>query len=190
MTSVMEVKGKWLLSVSDEMQVLAECVASARRGLAADLRVILTLNWTPSINQSFLANTDPSSNFMQAPNDEYIHQICQPSLIALYYVCRSDAYVHRVTINNDEDMQLGSRGVFRGLYHSTCKALEFRLPTVGCWIIEEFVSYKLMFAHFSSQQTDLFSHQVNLSRNSKLVIDNRHDSRKSSVLFCNIKCPC
>ena len=44
MTSVIEVKGKWLLSVSDEMQVLAECVASARRGLAADLRVILTLN--------------------------------------------------------------------------------------------------------------------------------------------------
>ena len=72
MTSVMEVKGKWLLSVSDEMQVLAECVASARWGLAADLRVILTLNWTPSINQSFLANTDPSSNFTQSLNDEYI----------------------------------------------------------------------------------------------------------------------
>ena len=42
MTSVIEVKDKWLLSVPDEMQVPAECLASARRGRAADLRVIFT----------------------------------------------------------------------------------------------------------------------------------------------------
>ena len=42
MTSVIEVKDKWLLSVPDEMQVPAECLASARRGQAADLRVIFT----------------------------------------------------------------------------------------------------------------------------------------------------
>ena len=35
-TSVIEVKYKWLLSVPDEMQVPAECLASARRGRAAD----------------------------------------------------------------------------------------------------------------------------------------------------------
>ena len=40
--SVIEVKDKWLLSVSDEMQVPAECLASARRGPAAGLRVIFT----------------------------------------------------------------------------------------------------------------------------------------------------
>ena len=42
MTSVIEVKDKWHLSVPDEMQVPAECLASARQGLAADLRVIFT----------------------------------------------------------------------------------------------------------------------------------------------------
>ena len=42
MTIVIEVKDKWLLSVSDEMQVSAECLASARRGRADDLRVIFT----------------------------------------------------------------------------------------------------------------------------------------------------
>ena len=35
-TSVIEVKYKWLLSDRDEMQVPAECLASARRGRAAD----------------------------------------------------------------------------------------------------------------------------------------------------------
>ena len=45
MTSVIEVKDKWLLSVPDEMQVPAECLASARRGRAADLRVIFTQFW-------------------------------------------------------------------------------------------------------------------------------------------------
>ena len=42
MTSVIEVKDKWILSVPDEMQVPAECLTSARRGRAADLRVIFT----------------------------------------------------------------------------------------------------------------------------------------------------
>ena len=42
MTSVIGVKHKWLLSVPDEMQVPAECLSSARRRLAADLRVIFT----------------------------------------------------------------------------------------------------------------------------------------------------
>ena len=48
MTSVIEVKHKWLWSVPDEMQVPAECLASARRGRAADLRVIFTeASYTP-----------------------------------------------------------------------------------------------------------------------------------------------
>ena len=40
--SVIEVKYKWLLSFPDEMQVPVECLASARQGRAADLRVILS----------------------------------------------------------------------------------------------------------------------------------------------------
>ena len=42
MTSVIEVKHKWLWSVPDEKQVHAECLTSARRGRAADLIVIFT----------------------------------------------------------------------------------------------------------------------------------------------------
>ena len=45
MTSVIEVKNKWLWSVPNEMQVPAKCLASARRRLAADLRVIFTQNY-------------------------------------------------------------------------------------------------------------------------------------------------
>ena len=33
-------------------------------------------------------------------------------------------------------------GIFKGPYHST---LNFFLPTVGCWIVEEFVRYTLKF---------------------------------------------
>ena len=40
MTSVIEVKHMWLWNVPDEMQVSAECLAGARQGWAADLRVI------------------------------------------------------------------------------------------------------------------------------------------------------
>ena len=42
MTSVIKVKDKWLLSIPDEIQVPAKCLASARRGRAADLGVIFT----------------------------------------------------------------------------------------------------------------------------------------------------
>lgn len=42
MTSVTGVKHKLILSVLDEMSVTAECLASDRRGRAADLRVIFT----------------------------------------------------------------------------------------------------------------------------------------------------
>ena len=42
-TSIIEAKHKWPWSVPDEMQVPAECLASARRRLAADLRVIFTV---------------------------------------------------------------------------------------------------------------------------------------------------
>ena len=42
MATVIEVKDKGLLSVPDEMLVPVECLASARRGPAADLRVIFT----------------------------------------------------------------------------------------------------------------------------------------------------
>ena len=42
MTSVIKVKDKWLLSVPDEIQVPAMCLASARRGRAADLGVTFT----------------------------------------------------------------------------------------------------------------------------------------------------
>ena len=42
MTSVIGVKHKWLWSVPDEMQVPAEWLTSARRGRAADLRIIFT----------------------------------------------------------------------------------------------------------------------------------------------------
>ena len=45
MTRVIGVKHKWLWSVPSEMQVPAECLASARRGRAADLRVIFTDFW-------------------------------------------------------------------------------------------------------------------------------------------------
>ena len=42
MTSVIGVKHKGLWNVPEEMQVPAECLASARLGRAAGLRVILT----------------------------------------------------------------------------------------------------------------------------------------------------
>ena len=42
MTSVLWLKRKWLCSVPDEKQVPAEYLASARRGRAAELRVIFT----------------------------------------------------------------------------------------------------------------------------------------------------
>ena len=41
--SVIGVKHKWLWGVPDEMQVLAECIVSARGGRAAGLRVIFTV---------------------------------------------------------------------------------------------------------------------------------------------------
>ena len=40
--SAIKVKYKWLLSVPDEIQVPVKCLANARRGWAADLRVIFT----------------------------------------------------------------------------------------------------------------------------------------------------
>ena len=71
MTSVIGVIHKWLRSVPDEMQVLAECLASAHRGRAADLRVIFTrkCSWkqyytykvvVSQSNWSCLANTRAS----------------------------------------------------------------------------------------------------------------------------------
>ena len=42
-----------------------------------------------------------------------------------------------------------------GPYHSTCSAVNFWLPTVGCRIIEKFVCYTLKFASFCIK-TDRF----------------------------------
>ena len=49
-------------------------------------------------------------------------------------------------------------GVFKGPYHSTCKVLNFWLPTVGCWITEEFVCYnRLLIFHKIREIWILFS---------------------------------
>ena len=58
MTSVIGVKHKRLWSVPDEMQVPAECLVSARRGRAADPRVIFTKSC--AVN-AFASITSPSS---------------------------------------------------------------------------------------------------------------------------------
>ena len=58
-------------------------------------------------------------------------------------------------------------GVFMGSYHSICKVLTFWLPTVEGRIIEEFVSYTVKFADFSSKQTDMSSIQDNLEPHPK-----------------------
>ena len=83
-----------------------------------------------------------------------------------------------------------TRGVFKGPYHSTSRVLNFWIPTVGCWIIEEFVCYTLIFAaYFSYKQTDLSSFQDNLAQNPKFVTDNRHCSQKGRALISNINTP-
>ena len=81
------------------------------------------------------------------------------------------------------------RGIFRDPYHLTCRVLNFWLPSVGCWKIEEFVCFTLKFACFSSKQTDFVSIQDELAQNLKFLIDNRHVSRIRRVLICNINTP-
>ena len=77
-----------------------------------------------------------------------------------------------------------SRGLFKILYHSACRVMNLWLPTVGCWINEEFVCYTLKFAHFTSKQTNLSSIEDNLAQNPKFLTDNRQDSCKNRVLVC------
>ena len=45
-----------------------------------------------------------------------------------------------------------SRGVLRGSYHSTWRVLIFLVPTVGCLIVKEIVSYTVQLAYCSSKQ--------------------------------------
>ena len=78
------------------------------------------------------------------------------------------------------------RCVFKGPYHSTCRALKSWLPTAGCWIIEEIVCDTLKFAYTSSKHTDLSSIQYSLTQNPKSLTDNRNDSRKSRILIYDI----
>ena len=72
----------------------------------------------------------------------------------------------------------GSRGVFQGPYHSTCRVL-------NNWRI----CYALKFAHFSPKMTDLSFLQDKLAKDPKFLTDNRLGYRKSRVLMCNIKTP-
>ena len=82
-----------------------------------------------------------------------------------------------------------SRGIFKGPYHSTCGVVNFWLPTVGCWIIEEFLCYTLKFALFVIKTNRFVFYSRLFGANPKILTDNRHDSRKSRVLICNINTP-
>ena len=56
------------------------------------------------------------------------------------HVMWCDHYQHFCTITYD-------RGVFKDPYHSTCGVLDFWLPTVWCWIIDEFARFTQKFAY-------------------------------------------
>ena len=82
------------------------------------------------------------------------------------------------------------RGVFKGPYHSTCRVLNFWLPTVGCLIIDRLVCDNLKFAYFSSKKTDLSSIQDNLRK----ILDFRLTivmilSKVGFYIICNINTP-
>ena len=74
---------------------------------------------------------------------------------------------------------LTCKDVFEGPDLSTCRVVNFWLPTVGYWVIEEFVCCTLKFAYFLSKQ------------NPMRLFDNRHDSCKSLALNLHHKyAPC
>ena len=76
-----------------------------------------------------------------------------------------------------------------GPCHSSSRVLNFWLYTVGCRIIEKFVSYTQICLFFT--KTGRFYHlsHDNLGRNPKLLAENRHGSRKSMILICKINTP-
>ena len=50
------------------------------------------------------------------------------------------------------------RRLFRYPYHPTCRVLNFWLPTVGCWKMQELVCFTLKFGCFSPKQTYFVLH--------------------------------
>ena len=82
-----------------------------------------------------------------------------------------------------------ARGVFRYPYHPTCRVLNFWLPTVGCWKIQEFVCFTLKFACFHQNRQILSHIQCNLTRKCYFLTNHRHGFRNSRVLICKINTP-
>ena len=78
------------------------------------------------------------------------------------------------------------RGVFKGPYHFSCRVLNFRLPTVGCWKLKNLYCVTQNVAYFLSKQTDSLSIQDNFVQNPKFLTGNWHESCKSRVVICNM----
>ena len=53
------------------------------------------------------------------------------------------------SLSHRYELSAQTRGIIRGPYHPTSRVLNIWIHTVGCWKIQEFVSYTLNFACFS-----------------------------------------
>ena len=53
------------------------------------------------------------------------------------------------SLSHRYELSAQTRGIIRGPYHPTSSVLNIWVHTVGCWKIQEFVSYTLNFACFS-----------------------------------------
>ena len=88
----------------------------------------------------------------------------QPDLKVSYYYrsCKETSefaeFLHQSSPVHNHHLRVPRRGVFSYPYHSTCRVLNFWLPTVECWKIQEFVCFTLKFACFPSKQTDFVLH--------------------------------
>ena len=90
------------------------------------------------------------------------------------------------TLFRSGEWQVTARGVFRYPYHPTCRVLNFWLPTVGCWKMQELVSFTLKLHVFHRNRHILSYIQGDLTWKCKFMTDHRHGFRKS---ICNINTP-
>ena len=56
------------------------------------------------------------------------------------------------SLSHRYELSAQTRGIIRGPYHPTSRVLNIWIHTVGCWKIQEFVSYTLNFACFSTKK--------------------------------------